>query len=194
MKNVDYSKIQPMVDSTCESLKDLCECEGVFVDKLSQFIEKDADGSVLYKRSVSESAAAVVKAAVSENIQFDGFVDNDVTTDDSEATGVKLQHHHTQADILHNLTHQYTEKIVDNLESRFTQSSLIDSMKVIVPAHISKAQTNGELPKYGESELQQLQSQFGDQFGIEKDECVSEYAQYKRLISGSYASVSMFNQ
>ena len=33
--NIDFSKVKPMVDSTCESLNHLIECGGVFVDKLS---------------------------------------------------------------------------------------------------------------------------------------------------------------
>jgi hypothetical protein len=35
---LDFSKVAPMVNSVCESLEDLLICEGVFVDKLTQFI------------------------------------------------------------------------------------------------------------------------------------------------------------
>ena len=40
--DLDFSKVKPMVDSTCESLTDLLECEGVFIEMLySAIIEEN---------------------------------------------------------------------------------------------------------------------------------------------------------
>ncbi|KAH3695465.1 hypothetical protein DPMN_082925 [Dreissena polymorpha] len=70
---VDFSKIRPAVSATCDSLEDLLEAEGVYTDKLSEFI-KNEDGKSENKRPVSDSKAAVVKDNISENIDgFSGF-------------------------------------------------------------------------------------------------------------------------
>ena len=41
---VDFSNIKPVVDSTCESLKDLTVCDGIYVDKLSGFMLSPESG------------------------------------------------------------------------------------------------------------------------------------------------------
>ena len=62
-ESTDFSKIQPVVNSICEALRDLLECEGAFVGKLCFFVEPDND-KVIYKQPVSES----VKSVITEDI------------------------------------------------------------------------------------------------------------------------------
>lgn len=61
----------PEVNATVDSLNDLVECSGVFVDKLAVFI-KEKDGKIFYLRPVSERATKIVKENIEADVRFDG--------------------------------------------------------------------------------------------------------------------------
>lgn len=75
--SLDYSKIDPLVTSVCESLHDLLECDGVFVEKLIKFIIKGKNENAVYKRPVDESSAKSVKYNKKSNVEFEGFSDSE---------------------------------------------------------------------------------------------------------------------
>ncbi|KAK6169324.1 hypothetical protein SNE40_020400 [Patella caerulea] len=71
--NIDFSKITPTVDSVCESLLDLLECQGTFMSKLDEFMIEE-DNKFAYKRPSKESDITEVKKNINENLEgFDGF-------------------------------------------------------------------------------------------------------------------------
>lgn len=190
--NIDFSKVKPMVDSTCESLNDLIECEGVFVDKLSSAVTEE-NGTVLYKSQVSDSSAASVKQSIQSNVEFEGFSDDD---DDEAETGqdevcvneVELNYYSQQKNMLSSISERYINQIVNNLRDRFQDVGLINDMRVIVPSNIESV---SKVAKFGESEIKSLATHFSAQHDINIDDCVSEYKLYKRLVCGSYAQSSL---
>lgn len=62
-KDLDLSKVTPIVKSTCDALLDFKEAEGMYVDKLDEFIIEDGD-SVLYRRPDTESRKSAVQGAI----------------------------------------------------------------------------------------------------------------------------------
>ena len=189
--NLDFSKIAPMVDSTCESLKDMIECEGVFVDKLHKFVQiSEGRAEILYKRPPCESACKTVKDSKKQNIEFEGFEDeNCVENSDSDCTSeVVLKYYEQQKQALPKISEKYIHSVVQNLEDRFQEKHVISAMQVLVPANIA-TQTN--LPSYGNEEVTLLADNFSAQLSIDTYECLSEYTQYKRLVKGSYQDRSV---
>lgn len=53
-----------MVESVCESLNDMIECEGVFVDKCQFVVNDMEDNEVSYKCPVFESSSETVKESM----------------------------------------------------------------------------------------------------------------------------------
>ena len=193
-ESIDFSKIQPVVDSTCEALKDLIECEGAFVGKLCFFIETEND-EVRYKQPVSESTKAVVTEEISLNVDgFEGdFHDSDSSNDETDngENGVQVKYYQQQKNILTTLMPTYVNKIVENLQDRFQDSGIVEKMKIVLPAHISKvAKSDLATCKYCVGEVVELAEHFKDQ-NINKDEVQVEYRQYKRLVLASYQSETL---
>lgn len=62
-KDLDLSKVTPIVKSTCDALLDFKEAEGMYVDKLDEFIIEDGD-NVLYRRPDTESRKSAVQGAI----------------------------------------------------------------------------------------------------------------------------------
>ena len=188
-ESIDFSKIQPVVDSTCEALEDLIECEGAFVGKLCFFIESEND-EVRYKQPVSESTKAVITEEIALNIDgFEGnFCDSDCSNSETDngGNGVQVKYYPQQKNILATLMPTYVNKIVENLQDRFQDSGIVEKMKVVLPAKISQEPKN-DLAKYGVTEVIELAEHFKDQ-NINKDEVQVEYRQYKRLVLASYKS------
>ena len=189
--SLDFSKIAPMVESTCKSLRDLIECEGVFVDKLNEFVEKSENNSeVLYKRPLSESSKKTVMDNKMQNVQFDGFEDgeNIERSDSDSACVVTLKYYEQQKQMIPCVSEKYINSIVQNLENRFQEKHLISAMEVLVPVNISKQTA---LPSYGTDEETSLADNFSAQLNIDTNECLSEYIHYKRLVKGSYQDKSV---
>ena len=68
--------MKPVVIITCDSLKDLIEVDGVFVDKLSKFV-KVGENKVTYTRPFSESDCNSKTDAIRGNVTFEVFSDSD---------------------------------------------------------------------------------------------------------------------
>ncbi|KAL5011396.1 hypothetical protein ScPMuIL_009947 [Solemya velum] len=188
---LDFSRVKVAVDSTVGALNDLKECDGVYVNKLKEFVVQEGE-SVMYRRPVSESVKSVVSASVNENLElargFDGFTDADLREkDEGEEKGVENE----QKDVVNGVGPKYIDKIVENLERRFEDVGMIEQMKVLVPSNITSAKgDNSSFAAYGVKEVGNLSEYFGDQ-GIDKDECTTEYRMYKQLVVGSFSSLSM---
>ncbi|XP_053373826.1 zinc finger protein 862-like [Mercenaria mercenaria] len=188
-ESLDFSKVSPMVASTCDSLQDLLECEGVFVDKLFTFTVEES-GSVLYRRPSEESVSKTVNEGIKSNIEFDGFeTDSDDASTESETVGdVTLRYYQQQKESLPSITRKYVNAITQNLENRFEQKELMQCLEVLVPTNITKQTSIGS---YGEKELRIVAENFSTQTAINVDDCMSEYRQYKRLVVGSYSNKSL---
>jgi hypothetical protein len=179
-----FSKVAPMVNSVCESLEDLLICEGVFVDKLTQFIKVQNDSdSVVYTRPLSESTSKTVLENKNSNMEFEGFSDDD--SEDQEQSAdidfsqeVKLKYYQQQQQSQTKIMEKYVNAIVSNLKDRFEQSELLACMNAILPSNL-------QCGSYGLKEKHTLASHFSKQLKLDVDSCVSEYKQYKSLVMGS---------
>ncbi|XP_060572444.1 zinc finger protein 862-like [Ruditapes philippinarum] len=180
--SLDFSGVQSRVTSTCDSLRDLLEVSGVFVSKLDEFII-EKDGAFTYSRPIKESDSTTVKLGIEENREFVGF-ESDSEDDNEENTGFapNVKFYAQQKNILDRVAPSYVNKVVENLEARFTDSEIIDSMKVLVPQNIAKSDT---VAKYGNDEFLILVKQYQPHLSSEH-ECLSEYRQYKNLVKCSY--------
>ena len=106
---IDFTKIKPSVNATCDSLLDLIEAQGVYMDKLSEFVNTCASN---YVCPMSESKA-------SENIDtFDGFDDYDNDQDDLESYDLlnvehtSLMYIDVQKKLVSSIFEQYLNNIV----------------------------------------------------------------------------------
>lgn len=73
IKDLDLSKVIFIVKSICDVFLDFKEVEGMYVDKLDEFIIEDGD-SVLYRRFDIESRKLVVQGVIEVNMDgFSGF-------------------------------------------------------------------------------------------------------------------------
>ena len=111
----------------CESLQDLLDVPGVFMDKLENIVVKQND-KVLYKRHLSESDCSNVIAPINENYAFSKF-NNDISddkNDESEPVGYmpELRYHHQQQTIIDNIASVYIQNI-NNMKNRFQSSELL---------------------------------------------------------------------
>ena len=192
---IDFSKVGPMIDSTTESLKDMLECEGVFVDKLSAFVQTSDDSKTVYSRPITESESKSVKENKNENVEFEGFgesenneVDSQETGNESMAREVHLQYFTQQQQMIPRVMDKYINAVVTNLESRFEQKDLISAMDCIVPSKIVKQKS---ISSYGVEDIKLLSEHFSQQLDINSEKCVSEFQHYKRLVKGSYSDKSM---
>ena len=190
-----------MIDSTNESLKDILECEGVFMDKMTTFLQKSEDDSKpVYKRPIQDSSIKSVKDNKDENIAFVGFnsIESDCVKDseseasdnnsESVAREVELQYFTEQQQMLPRVMEKYINAVVGNLEDHFAQKDLIGAMDCIVPTNIVKQKS---ISTYGAEDINVLVEHFGKQLDINTEKCLSEYKQYKRLVTGSYREKTM---
>ncbi|XP_053385814.1 zinc finger protein 862-like [Mercenaria mercenaria] len=192
---IDFTKVQPLVQSTCDSMKDLSEVPGVFMTKLDEFVTKDGD-KVVYQRPLSESNSDVVKKGVTHNYEFDGFSESDVEdsdtdNEDDESVGFlpELKYYTQQKGSVISTCNRYVNKLVENLENRFQDSEVLSAMSVVVPENICKSDS---VAKYGNDQFKVLVKQFAQNLDSE-EKCVSEYRQYKCLVNGSYKSASLLD-
>ncbi|XP_061192620.1 uncharacterized protein C17orf113-like [Saccostrea echinata] len=188
-KDLDLSKLRPIVESTCEALLDFKEAQGIYVDKLEEFITIDGD-EVTYNRPDSESKKSVVQEAIDTNIDgFDGFESSDEEIEAGH-DGVQVRFFSQQKNILRSIMPQYVDNIVKNLKDRFQESGLIEKMQVLQPLHITSAHKKGELAKFGNESVAVLAEHFAIQ-GIETEQVPMEYKQCKRLVIGSFSTSSL---
>ena len=114
--NLDFSKVKPMVESTCDALSDLVECEGVFVDKLNCAVVEENEKAV-YKGQTSDKSSACVSNDILENFEFEGFSNdsgNEVASDESENVNqVELKYYTQQKNMLSSVTKKYVDLIVE---------------------------------------------------------------------------------
>lgn len=183
-QTVDFSVVKPMITSTCESLQDLLEAPGLFVEKLSKFVVEE-DGKYVYKRPLSESDCKSVNSAIMENIEFDGFSNESDDEGDDENVGYSpVLHYYTQQEnTIETVAPMYIQKLTDNLRDRFDETEILEAMKVLIPKNIVQSDC---LSKYGLQEIETL----ADHFHIHlqnKEEVRSEFQTYKRLVKGTYS-------
>ena len=180
--NLDFSKVKPMVESTCEALSDLVKCEGVFVEKLNCAVVKEND-KVVTKGQISDKSSACVSNDILENFDFDGFSNdsgNDVASDESENVNqVELKYYTQLKNMISSVIKKYVDRIVGNLQDRFQDSGLVDDMKVLVPMNIVSESEN--IVKNGEEQINSLANHFSLQISVNVDDCHSEYRQYTHL-------------
>ena len=174
----------------CESLQDLLDVPGVFMDKLEKFVVKQND-KVVYKRPLSESDCSNVIASINENYAFPGFNEDnsDDENDESEPVGYmpELRYHHQQQSMIENIASVYIENITNNLKDRFQSSELLECMNAINPIHISKSP---DLPKYGNDEIQVLGNHFR-KYLPNIDELKSEFMTYKRFVKANHSKAQI---
>ncbi|WAR10581.1 ZN862-like protein [Mya arenaria] len=121
---------------------------------------------------------------IDENHMFEGFEDSGSENEEEDVPGFtpELRFHEQQQNLLDRVAPLYVNKIVDNLQSRFQDSSIIDAMKVLVPENIGKCDS---VAKFGNDEFLCLVKQYSSHLGS-VDDCVSEFSQYKHLVKCSY--------
>ena len=123
-KDLDLSKITRIVESTCEALLNFKEAEGIYVEKLEEFITMDGE-DVTYKRPDNESRRSIVQEAIVTNM--DGFEKCEVH-EEIEAGHVAFQvrFFSQQKNILRSIMPQYIDNIVNNLKDCFQENDLIE--------------------------------------------------------------------
>lgn len=112
-KVLDFSMIRPLVQSTCESLEHLIECEGAFVDKLSGFTQ-EREHKMCYVRPLSESECKTVNETVSSNVNVEGF-DEVCSNDDDDESNIlgyhpELKYYHQQVNTISKVMPKYLKK------------------------------------------------------------------------------------
>jgi hypothetical protein len=132
-ESLDFSKVKPLVDSTCESLKDMVECPCNYVDKLDVFVVEEQE-KYMYSRPLSESEKGVVRKNVNENVDgFDGFDCESDSCVEEETGPVEVRYYVQQKGVVVKVMERYVNLVVENLESRFQESDVIEKMQVLVP-------------------------------------------------------------
>ncbi|KAK3084326.1 hypothetical protein FSP39_011612 [Pinctada imbricata] len=189
-EDLDFSKVKPIVESTCEALQDFVEVEGLYVDKLTTFVIQEED-KVWYRRPEAESQRGVVQEAIDINVDgFKGFPVEMATEDSNESTcDVELKYYSQQRDVLGKIIPEYVGNIQNILEERFKESELLSKMQVLQPNHIVLAHNSGDIARYGNQNVYILAEHFEAQ-DINKEEASIEYKQYKRLVVGTFPSAS----
>ncbi|WAR18313.1 ZN862-like protein, partial [Mya arenaria] len=178
-ETLDFSSVKPVVMSTCQCLKDLIEVNGVFVDKLSKFVKVEGN-KVTYTRPLSKSDGKSVNDAIRNSVTFEAFSESESESEDEPDN---------QQKILSNITPDYINKLTNNLENRFSETEIRESMKVLIPENICATDS---VAKYGVEELQRLATHFESHLP-NKTEITTEYQMYKRLVKGSYSRSTILN-
>lgn len=188
--SVNFSVVRPFVQSICDSLRDLAEVEGVFVEKLTEYVREE-DNRVVYTRPLSESDCATLTTSINSNYEFLGFSDEEDTDEEEDQVDVgfspELKYYHQQKDIVKKVTPLYVDNLTKNLEDRFQDTELLECMEVVDPKNIAEVK---EVAKYGLEEITKLGTHF-ESYLPAKEDLKSEYQIYKRLIKGSYINASI---
>ena len=190
--NIDFSKISPIVDSTISALNDLKESPGCYVEMLDVCMVEEND-KVLYRRKVSESSKKVVDESVECNVSgFEGFDSIEQESDDSEFREVEVSYYVQQKESVRKVLEKYVDKIVSNFVERFGDQGNLSAFSIFVPSVIVNGERVGSQSflKFGLEELNDLLDKFEGRLRLQRENCVSEYKQYKRLVVGSYANAS----
>ena len=176
---VDFSCVKQHIESTCACLKDMTEVNGVFVDKLSNFVQVNED-KVTYIRPLSESDSKSLSKSIEENVACEGFSDDETSEDESENVGYspEMRYYAQQKDILSNVAPDYLSKLTTNLENRFIETEILECMKVIIPQNIC---TSDSVASYGMEEIKQLATHFVRHISKVED-VITEFMLYKRLV------------
>ncbi|KAK6181002.1 hypothetical protein SNE40_008951 [Patella caerulea] len=177
-ENLDFSSISCNVDSLCDALQDLKENEGSFVSKLKEFIVV-ADGKAKYARPVEESTFCNVKKNVNENLDgFEGFrlCDNE----HGAFSDINVKYYSNQRDQIYKISAEYITNIINNLQDRFSDKSILVCFGPLLPLNIVQNKMN--LGVYGSLELNRLIENYKNNFILNPDECKSEFMIYKRLV------------
>lgn len=187
-QNVDFSNISPIVDSTIHSLNDMKESRGIYVEMLDACLVKENE-KVVYQRKVSECRKSVVDESINCNLNgFEGFESDAVELNDSGLSEVEVTYYVQQKNIVNRILPQYIDQIVSNLSDRFDEQGIVSLFKIFVPSCIVSAEKESSqvFLKFGLEELNHLLDKFETSLSIERETCVSEYMQFKRLVCGSY--------
>ena len=80
-----------------------------------------------------------------------------------------------------------------NLKDRFADNGVLSLFQIFVLACIVKAEREGAqtLLKFGLKELNDLLDKYEKSLKLDRDDCVSEYKQYRRLVLGSYSTLNL---
>ncbi|KAH3781536.1 hypothetical protein DPMN_159367 [Dreissena polymorpha] len=125
-ETLDFSSVQPLVLSTCNSLRDLIEVEGVFTSKLGTFVV-EKDGVIIYNRPVKESECDNIKSGINDNYVFEGFEAEDSDVDDEVDSGSfspEIRYYVQQKNLLDHMAPTYINAIILNLEDRFQDTKV----------------------------------------------------------------------
>ena len=188
-ESLDFSTVEPMVASTCESLTDLCEVEGVFVEKLKKYAVSE-NGKFVYRRPLSESNCENLKKEIQTNIAFEGFSsddDSDQITEENVGYEPELKYFDQQQNIVKSIMPEYIDKLTENLKDRFKNTEILGYMSVLIPSNICSAES---VAKFGLSEVNKLVEHFSE-FIPEPENTRSEYQTYKRLVLASYSHMNV---
>ena len=182
-----------MVESTVDLLTDMKSPIGMYVDQLDMCIMEE-DEHVLYKRGVNEAR----KKAMDENVNVDGFEGfdcmNSAGEDDNQIVNeVKLLYYEQQKSMLLRVMPDYIDKVIANLKDRFADNGVLSLFQIFVPACIVRAEREGAqtLLKFGLKELNDLLDKYEKSLKLDRDDCVSEYKQYRRLVLGRYSTLNL---
>lgn len=93
-----------MVESVCESLNDMIECEGVFMDKCQFVVNDMEDNEVSYKCPVFESSSETVK----ESMKVTSTLRDSVYLSKTNQT-IRMKLYFTTMNIKKNLVAKITE-------------------------------------------------------------------------------------
>ncbi|XP_052227215.1 zinc finger protein 862-like [Dreissena polymorpha] len=191
-ETVNFSQVIPVVNCVIDSVEDLLEVQGVFMDKLDKFVCEDGE-KVLYKRPLGESDCSAVVAAITENYAFSGFeeeTESDNEDEEKDLVGFSpelrffTQQKQTVTD---KIAPEYIRKLAENLRDRFQCNDLLKCMDVLCPSQISVAT---DLPKYGIEQVETLSQHFSE-FLLNRDSVKSEFAMYKRFVKGNHPSATV---
>ena len=194
-ESADFSVMSPMVESTVDLLTDMKSSIGMYVDQLDMCIVEE-DEHVVYKRGVNEARKKAVDENVKVNVDgLEGFdCLNSASEDDNHTVNeVKLLYYEQQKSMLLRVMPDYIDRVIANLKDRFADNGVLSLFQIFVPACIVRAEREGAptLLKFGLKELNDLLDKYEKSLKLDRDDCVSEYKQYRRLVLGSYSTLNL---
>lgn len=100
---------------------------------------------------------------------------------------VEVKYYVQQKNIVSRVLPQYVDKVVCNLEECFGEQGILSLSCIFVPSCIVSAEREGSQSflKFGLEELNNLLDKFEKSLTIDRESCVSEYKQFKRLVFNS---------
>ena len=105
---------------------------------------------------------------------------------------VKLLYYE-EAEVGAHLCHTRLNWQSDSQLEKFADSGVRSLFQISVPACIVRAEREGAqtLLKFGLKELNDLLDKYEKSLKLDRDDCVSEYKQYRRLVLGSYSTLNL---